>query len=60
MNLLLITPFHNVVTIKYVPLDLGGDLPEPLGGVTTTFVQLVVPYSKPFKRPLNYPKYKKD
>jgi len=60
MNLLSRTPFHNVVTFKYVPLDLGGDPPQPPGGVTTTFVQLVVSYFKPFKRPLDYPKYKKD
>jgi hypothetical protein len=29
INLMLKTPFHNVVTTKFVPLDLGGDLPKP-------------------------------
>jgi len=23
-------------------------------------MQLIIPYSKPFRRPLNYPKYNKD
>lgn len=57
MNLLTITPFHNIITIKSIPPNPRGDPPKPLGGATATVVQLVVPYFRPFKRPLNYPKY---
>ncbi len=60
MNLLPKTPFHNVVTTKFVPLDLEGDPPKPPRGAIITFVQHVVLYSRPFKRPLNHPKYKKN
>ncbi len=35
VNVLSRTPFHNIITTKFVPPDLGRDLPEPLGGVTT-------------------------
>jgi hypothetical protein len=54
MNLLPKTPFHNVVTIKFVPPNLGGDPPKPPRGVIVTFGQDVVPYYRPFKRSLNY------
>ncbi len=49
MNLLPKTPFHNVVTIKFVPPDLGGDPPKPPRGVIVKFVQHVIPYYRPFK-----------
>ncbi len=57
-NLLLKTTFQSVVIIKSIPIDPSGDLLEPLGGATTTFVQHVIPYYRPFRKPLNYPKYK--
>ncbi len=60
MNLLPKTPFHSVVITKFVPLDLEGDPPEPPRGATIAFVQHVVPYYRPFRRPLNHPKYKKN
>jgi hypothetical protein len=60
MNLLSITPFHNVVTTKSIPPNPGGDPLEPLGGVIVVVMQHVVPYSKPFKRLLNYLEYKKN
>jgi hypothetical protein len=59
VNLLIRTPFHNIITIKSIPPNLGNP-PKPLGGATTTVVQLVVPYFRPFRRPLNYPKCMKD
>jgi hypothetical protein len=59
MNLLLRTPFYNAITPKSIPLDPSGDPIEPLGGVTTTSIQHVIPYYRPFMRPLNYLKYKK-
>ncbi len=34
MNLLSITPFHSIITTKFVPPDLRGDHLEPLWGVT--------------------------
>ncbi len=58
MNLLLITPFPNIVTTISIPPNPGDPL-EPLGGVIVVVMQHVVPYSKPFKRPLNYLEYKK-
>jgi len=54
------TPFHNIVIIKLVPLDLGCDPPKPPRGATITYMQPVVPYFRPSRRPLNYPEYKKD
>jgi hypothetical protein len=60
VNLLPKTPFHNVITIKSIPLNLGGDHLEPLRGATIAYVQCVIFYSRPFKTPLNYPKYKKN
>jgi hypothetical protein len=48
-NLLLITPFQSVVIIKFKPLDPCGDLLEPPSGATTTFVQHVIPYYRPFR-----------
>ncbi len=43
-----------------MPPDLAGDPLQPLGGVIITIVQPVVPYSMPFKKPLNYLEYRKD
>ncbi len=60
MNLLLKTPFHSIVTTKFVPPNLRGDPPKPPKGATTKVVQPIIPYHRPFMRPLNYPKYKKD
>jgi hypothetical protein len=60
MNLLPKTPFHSVVTINFAPLDLEGDPPKPPIGATITFVQHVVPYYRPFKRPVNHLKYIKN
>ncbi len=60
MNLLSKTPFHYVIITKSIPPNLGGDPLKPLKGITMSSVQLIVPYSRPFRRPLNYPKYKKD
>jgi hypothetical protein len=34
--------------------------PKPLKGVTITSMQHVLVYFRPFKRPLNYLKYKKN
>jgi len=48
-----------IMTTKPVPPDLGIDPQEPLGGVVVTFVQPIVPYYRAYRRPLNYPKYKK-
>jgi hypothetical protein len=59
VNLLLITFFHNVVTTKSVPVNPKGDLLELLGGDIIAIVQPIIPYSRPFKRPLNYLEYKK-
>ncbi len=60
LNLILRTPFHDIITTKYVPPDLIGDPPKPSRCVTIVIGQPVVPYFRPFKRPFNYPKYKKD
>jgi hypothetical protein len=60
LNLLSITPFHIIVTTKFVPPYLGGDPLEPRRGAIVTIMQLVIPYSKPFRRPLNYFEYKND
>jgi hypothetical protein len=60
LNLLSRTPFHNIVITKSMPPDLAGDPLQPLGGVIITIVQPVVPYSMPFKKPLNYLEYRKD
>jgi hypothetical protein len=58
MNLLSITHFPNIITTISIPPNPKDPL-EPLGGVIVVVMQLVVPYSKPFKRPLNYLEYKK-
>jgi hypothetical protein len=58
-NLLSKTPFHNVVTTKSVTPNPGGHSLKPLSGATTTSMQPVVPYFKPFRRPLDYHEYKK-
>jgi len=60
LNLLSITPFHVIITIKFVPLDLEGNHLEPPWSVIIKVVQPIVPYSKPFMKPLNYPRYKND
>ncbi len=54
LNLLLITPFHSIVINRSMTLDLGRDPLEPPRGVAIIVVQLLVPYSRPFKKPLNY------
>jgi hypothetical protein len=43
-----------------VPLDPGRYPPKPPRGALVAIVQLIIPYSRSFKRPLNYPKYKKN
>jgi hypothetical protein len=53
-------PPHNVINNKSVPLDPRNDLLEPWGGARKAFMQPIVPYFRPFRRPLNHPKYKKD
>ncbi len=60
LNLISKTPFHNVITTKLVPLDLRGNPSKLTIGATIASMQLVIPYSKPFRRPLNYLEYKKD
>jgi len=40
------TPFHNIGTIKYVPLDPRRDPLEPPRGATTTIVQPIVGLSR--------------
>jgi uncharacterized protein YdhG (YjbR/CyaY superfamily) len=60
LNLISRTPFHNIVTIKLIPLDLKGNPSKPPKGVTIAFVQLIIPNSKPFRKPLNYDEYKKN
>jgi hypothetical protein len=47
-------PFHSVLMTKLVPPNLRGDFSPPRG-VIITIVQLVIPYSKPFRKPLKYP-----
>jgi len=60
MNLPLITPFHNIVTTKFVPLNSRGNPPKPSKSVIRAIMQPVVPYTRPFKKPHNYLEYKKD
>lgn len=57
MNLLSKTPSNSVVTTKFVLVDLERDPPKPPIGAAIAFVQHVVPYSRPFRRPLNHPKH---
>jgi hypothetical protein len=52
-------PFHSVVMTKLVPPNQRVDF-SPLRGVIVTFVQLVILYSKPFRKPLKYLEYKKN
>jgi hypothetical protein len=59
VHLIIGIPFHSVVMTKSVPPNLRGDF-SPLGGVIVTFVQLVIPYSRPFRKPLKYLLYKKN
>ncbi len=58
MKLISKTPFHSIVITKSIPLDLGCDPPKPPRGVTIAYVQPIVPYSRPSRRPLNYFEYK--
>jgi hypothetical protein len=60
MNLLSRTPFHIIITTKFVPPNPRKDPPEPPGSAIITVVQPIVPYSKPCRRQLNYLKYKRD
>jgi hypothetical protein len=50
VNLISRMPFHSVVTIKSVPPDPRRDPPKPPGGDMVTYVQPVLPYSRPFRR----------
>jgi len=45
---------------KSIPLNLGGDPPKPIGGVVVTLMQPIVPYFRPYMKPLNYFEYKKN
>ncbi len=49
---------HDIITTT-IPPNLGGDFLEPPKNVAITFVQPIIPYSKPSRRPLNYLEYKK-
>jgi hypothetical protein len=49
-------PSHNMFPIKLVPLNLRSDLLEPIGSAIITYVQLIVTYFRPYKKPFNYPK----
>jgi hypothetical protein len=60
MHLTTLIPFPNVVTTKSIVLDLGGDPLEPLRGATITFMQILIPYSRPFRKSLSYIEYNKD
>jgi hypothetical protein len=60
IHLTTLIPFPSVVTTKLILLDLGGDPSKPLRGATITFMQLLIPYSRPFRKPLNYIEYNKD
>lgn len=51
-------PSHTIVTTEPIPPNPRGELPEPPEGTLSICVTLV-PYFKPYKRPFNYPKYKK-
>ncbi len=42
VNLIPIAHIHNVITIKWIPLDLEGDPLEPLEGATMTFMQPIL------------------
>jgi len=44
-------PSHNIITIKSIPLDLGGNPPKPIGSVIVAFVQPITHY---YERPFNY------
>jgi methyl coenzyme M reductase subunit C-like uncharacterized protein (methanogenesis marker protein 7) len=44
-------PSHNIITIKFVPLNLRGNPSKPIGGATVAFVQPIPHY---YKRPFNY------
>jgi hypothetical protein len=48
---------HDIITTT-IPPNLGGDFLEPPKNVVITFVQPIIPYSKPSRRPLNYLEYK--
>jgi hypothetical protein len=54
-----IIPSNSRIATKSIPLHLGCDPSKPIGGATITFTQCVVPYFRPYRRPLNYSKYKK-
>ncbi len=60
MNLILRTPFHDVITTKSVPPYPTRDPLKPLRGAIITYVQPIIPYSRPFRRSLNYLTYKKN
>jgi hypothetical protein len=43
---------HAIILTTLVPPYPRGDPLEPLGGATITFVQLVISYFRPYRRPL--------
>lgn len=51
---------HIIIIITLVPPNLGRNLFKPLGGAKLVFVQPAIPYSRQYKRPLNYLEYKND
>jgi len=53
-HLIIGIPSHSIVIIKSIPLDLGGDPLYTLRSTKVTFMQLVIPYARPFMRSLNY------
>jgi hypothetical protein len=50
MNLISKMPFHSVVTIKSIPPDPRKDPPKPAKGDMVTYVQHILPNSRPFRR----------
>jgi hypothetical protein len=50
VNLLPKTPFHNVIIITFVPLNLRGDPLKPLEGATIASMQPMILYFWSFKR----------
>lgn len=49
---------HIIVIITLIPPNLGRNLFKPSRGVKLMSVQPVIPYSRQYKRPLNYFEYK--
>jgi hypothetical protein len=51
-------PSHTIITTT-IPPNLGKNFSETPKNVAITFVQHIIPYSKPSRKPLNYLEYKK-